>query len=297
MSQKPLVSIMTASSNTGSACLHELYTKYSNNVRIRAVFRSQEKSTVFAKNYPEIEIVTGCDATKTETLSKAFYLSDYALIVTPMDRARGMKNDSDLTIAMINAAVQNNVKYIVIVTSFTVHYPEKMSLLASRDLPSENLLRKLGEEGKLKWTILRPGFFMDNILPAVQKSIESGVLKLPDYAAFYVSTKDIGKSAAACLASTDILQHNQKCYEIYGPEILTGEKMAKIVEKISSNKKIKFQPLSIEEIKAFMTKEAFQTFEYVINEKISLSHSDHVKLLTNEWTNFEDYLKENLKHD
>lgn len=68
--------------------------------------------------------------------------------------------------------------------------------------------------------------------------------------------KILEKSAAACLASKDIDQHNQKCYEIYGPENLNGEKMAKIVEKISK-KNIRFQPLSKEDVKAFMSKEAF----------------------------------------
>ncbi|CAF0993392.1 unnamed protein product, partial [Brachionus calyciflorus] len=259
MSQNPLVSIMTASSNSGSACLHELYKKYSKQVRIRGVFRSQEKSEIFARKYPNIETVSGCDATKFETLSKAFVNADYALIVTPLDQARGMQNDSDLTIAMINAAVQYNVKYITI----------------------------------LKWTILRPGFFMDNTWPSVQKSIKTGVIALPDYEAFYVSTKDIGKSAAACLGSIDIEQHNQKCYEIYGPENLNVEKMAQIVEKVTK-KSIRSQLLSKEDIKKFMSKEAFQSF--VIDEKVTLPHYDHVKILTNEWTCFEEFLQEKLEN-
>ena len=49
MSKKPLVAIITGNSNSGSACIKEIYTRYSDKVNVRSVFRSDEKAAPFVK--------------------------------------------------------------------------------------------------------------------------------------------------------------------------------------------------------------------------------------------------------
>lgn len=157
---KQLVAVITASSNSGSACVDELIKRYSNAVNVRAVFRSEEKATSFRQKYPSLEILTGVDAYKLDTLNKAFEGVNSALIVTPHDPVKGISedgfaDDALLTANMINAAVNNGVKYIVLVASFTTHNPEKMKIIGSRFKPSEDLLIKLEKEKGIKWTVLR----------------------------------------------------------------------------------------------------------------------------------------------
>ena len=123
---------------------------------MRAAFRSAEKAKPFSDKYPELEIVTDVDAAKPETLRKVFQNVDSALIVTP----QGSENDSLSTTNMINSAVENGVNYIVLVASFTVNNMERMSGIGKRFKPSEDLLEKLGNENKVKWTVLRGGCFM-----------------------------------------------------------------------------------------------------------------------------------------
>jgi nucleoside-diphosphate-sugar epimerase len=129
-----LCSIVTGNSNTGSACIEELFTRkdYSGNVKVRGVFRSEEKAEPFAKKYPELEIVVGVDASKPETLSKAFAGAEKALIVTVCDYNRSMAEDANLTKSMISAAVEAGVKYVVLVTSWTHKDPVRLAGLYAR---------------------------------------------------------------------------------------------------------------------------------------------------------------------
>ena len=86
---KPLVTVITASSNSGSHCIHELFKRYSDKVAVRAVFRSEEKAKSFREQYKDLEIVTGVDAYNNESLDKAFKGAQSALIVTPHDPSKG----------------------------------------------------------------------------------------------------------------------------------------------------------------------------------------------------------------
>lgn len=53
---KSLVTIVTGNSNSGSACIKELFDRYADKVRVRGVFRSEEKAEPFKNNYPNLEV-------------------------------------------------------------------------------------------------------------------------------------------------------------------------------------------------------------------------------------------------
>ena len=232
MSKKPLVCIITGNSKSGAACIKELFDRYSDKVSVRAIFRSKEKAQPFQEKYPKLEIVSGVDAYQPETLKVAFDGVDSALIVTPHDPARDFGDDAQLTANMINQAVASNVKYIVLVASWTVHYPDKMPIISSRFVSSEKLLEKLSKEKNIKYTVLRGGFFMENLLPGLKNTVKSqSAFFLPLLVCAMVDTRDIGKSGAACLAVSGE-GHHAKYYEMTGPEILSGEDYATILSKV-----------------------------------------------------------------
>lgn len=253
-------------------------------------FRSEEKAKPFRENYLNIEIVTGCDAERIETLNKAFKGVDYALIVTPHDKKRGFDDDANLTVNMIEAAVANKVKYIVMVSSFTVNHPERMPILSSRCIPSERLLEKYGKEKGLKWTILRGGCFMENAIQSVKQALLTSVFYYPDINVAYVDTKDIGRSAAACLAR-DIDEHNGKCYELSGPEKISGERLTETIAKVF-NKKIVYEKAAKEFLQKIMPKAAFQAYDLMIEDQDCVPFNDDVKKLTGQWSNYEEFLKD-----
>jgi uncharacterized protein YbjT (DUF2867 family) len=242
------VAIITASSNSGKYCIDELFSKYKNSgLKVRAAFRSAEKAKPFSDKYPELEIVTDVDAAKPETLRKVFQNVDSALIVTP----QGSENDSLSTTNMINSAVENGVNYIVLVASFTVNNMERMSGIGKRFKPSEDLLEKLGNDNKVKWTVLRGGVFMENYLPSLSKVKAEGIYTAAFIQVPLVDTKDIGKSAAACLASTNVDEHDKKHYEMNGPEILSSKDIADHFEK-ALGIKVEYKELPKESFRTVM---------------------------------------------
>lgn len=248
MSKKPLVTVITGNSNCGSACIKELLDTYASKVRVRGVFRSDDKAAQFRKMFPELEIVSNVDATQPETLVNAFEGAQAAFIVHPVDRSTNdFTRDAPYSLNMINSAVENGVKNIVYVGSMSVVEPVKCSLISSRFIPSENLLRKLHEEKKIKFTVLRCTMFMDNFKRFFQSIKAESAFTFPNLQSPYVDTKDVGRCAALCLTSeTD--EHDGKFYIVCGPQVLTPKKIAEIFSQVIG------KPVHYNELK----KETFQ---------------------------------------
>jgi uncharacterized protein YbjT (DUF2867 family) len=293
-SNKFLVSIVTGNSNSGSACIEELLKTYSDRVSIRAVFRSEEKAQPFRLKYGNrIQEVIGVDASKPDTLEPAFAGAHSTLIVTPHDPARGMSDDSSLTVNMINAAAQAGVKYIVLVASWTVKAPERIGEIASRFVAAEELLVKLGNEKSIRWTVLRGGFFMENLLHMVSTSVKNeSAVKFVQCHIPFVDTRDIGKSAAACLA-TDGKVHDRMHYEMSGPEMLSFEDVAwRLSELLGREIKYVEQP---REIVKHMPKPVADLMNYVLDEgKTAVPFSDHVKKLTGKAHTLDQFLRDHI---
>lgn len=162
---KPIATIITASSNTGAACIEELLTRYAGSVVVRAVFRSEDKAVALrakqAEN-PDLQVVVGVDASKPDSLAPAFEGAELAYIVTPLEHGRGFGEDADLNANMVNAAVAAGVRHIVFGGSWTVNALERVPDIAHRFAGTEALLRSLAAEGKLTWTSIRGGWYSQN---------------------------------------------------------------------------------------------------------------------------------------
>ena len=224
-------------------------------------------------------------------MKKAFENAQYALIVTPHAQTAGFSNDANLTETMINQAVAHGVKYIVLVGSWTVRAKDQIKLISSRFVSPEALLEKLGAEKGLKWTVLRGGFFMENLLnPQVKQSISQSTFNYPKVYLPMVDTRDIGKSAAACLGACNIDKHNGKKYEMNGPELLSSEEIAKIIGKVLG-KEIKYQEAPKDILQKNMPEVLWQAFEYMIdNGKQAVPFTQDVKNLTCQHGSFERFL-------
>ena len=258
------------------------------------MFRSAEKAKPFAEKYPNLEIVTDVDASKPETLNKAFQDAHSALIVTPYDYSRGFNDDAALTANMINAAVDNGVQYIILVGSFSVNNMERISFIGSRFKPSEDLLEKLSNEKGIKYTVLRGGVFMENFLSHIDKIKAEGVFSSANTLSPIVDTKDIGKSAAACLASTNIDEHHKKFYEMNGPQMLSAQQIAEHFSK-ALGIEVKYKEILKDDLKNVMPTAVAQIFEYMVEAgKDACPFTDDVLKLTGQNGTFEQFLKDHL---
>lgn len=290
---KPLVAILTASSKTGSYCIQEIYARYLDKVRVRGVFRSDEKAAPFRTKYPDMEIVTGIDATKPETLGQAFVGAQAAFIVTPYNPMTSTPNDR-LSLNMIESAVASGVKYIAFLSAFKVTGSQ---LAFGQYYAGEQLLEKLAKEKGVKYTVLRAGEFLENLLQVFKRTKDTGVLFMPSMLNPAVTACDVGYSAAACLAddAPNYNKHNGKCYELSGPVRVSGPEIAASFGRVAG-KEIKFHAMTEEEINQFIPPGMKEIFVEIHRVKDLLPMTDHVKQLTGKSTDIDTWVKANEKY-
>ncbi|KAA0167895.1 hypothetical protein FNF31_00225 [Cafeteria roenbergensis] len=223
-----VTAVVTASSNSGGACVAALLNELKSKTKVRAVFRSEAKAAdvkAEAAGRGDVEVITGVDAADKASLAPAFAGANCAVIVTPHDAAAGMGRDADLTANMINAAVEAGVKHIVYVGSWTVIAPEAVSVIASRFVPSEALLESLSASHDVTWTVLRSGYFFNNFAGMLASVRKGDSMVFPDLKIPAMDPRDIGRVAAHVCAAHG-KGHEGKTYDISGSEMLSGASLA-----------------------------------------------------------------------
>ncbi|KAJ3115027.1 hypothetical protein HK100_001485 [Physocladia obscura] len=211
------IAIIPASSRSGVTCVEALLKqKEGNNIQIRQIVRRSEWTNTSALT--ETVLNTGADS-GSAALEVAFADCNSALIVTP-DGGAAFSDDAKLTENMLRAAASAGVKHIVLVGSWTVHHPEKLSELAERFLSPEKTLKELEASHGLKWTVLRGGYFMQNVL-AYADGIRND-LDIPCAKCLFspVNVENIGECAAVCLLEGPE-KHHGKYYEMSGPDAIS----------------------------------------------------------------------------
>ncbi|EGD81192.1 hypothetical protein PTSG_11228 [Salpingoeca rosetta] len=244
-----VVSVITATSNSGSACVEELlrlihnpkHGEQKHAVQVRACVRSEkQKRDLLQHGYQQspsaVTVTAGVDALAPNTLPPAFEGASVAVIVTPMT-PQGFDKDAQATANMVNAAVTAGVKHIVYVGSWTVHQPARLSLLAARFAPTEQLLHKLADDVGITWTSLRSGYFFNNFVhvlgPALKQHATTPItVRFPAITVPACDPRDIGRVAAhvAMDHATSRQDHHARCYDISGPELLPMREVVRRVE-------------------------------------------------------------------
>ena len=101
----------------------------------------------------------------------------------------------------------------------------------------------------LQWTILKPHFFMQNLLASAGTIAGQGAL----YYAFgegrlgLVDTRDVAEFAARVLAEPD--GHAGKTYTLTGPATLSGDEMARTLAA-AAGRAVKYVPVPLEAARA-----------------------------------------------
>lgn len=230
-----MISVLTASSNTGASCIKRLNV-LSPSTSIRACFRSEDKAK--ASTFSNAQLFHPFDANDVDTLKLALDGSSTAVIVTPLDHARGMTDDADLTINMIKVAQESKVKRVIVIGSWTTQATDGLTILPPRFLPSETYLREVVGDS-MEWTVLRGGYFMQNLMPFKGKSD----IKWPSALFPPVDCRDIGEAAAAlCLVQGNTYPYNHKFIDCSGPELVTYSDIARTLGEVTG------QDVSYEEI-------------------------------------------------
>jgi uncharacterized protein YbjT (DUF2867 family) len=205
-------------------------------LRLRALVRDEGRAASLRAR--GIELHRG-DLEEASTLGPAFEGVDALWLVTvPGPRA------PEQSMNAMWAARQAGVRQVVRLSAIG----------AAPDAPSRNgRLHALSDHeimvSGLSWTILKPHFFMQNLLMSAGAIAAQGAL----YYAFgqgrlgLVDTRDVGAFAARVL--TDPAGHAGKTYTLTGPATLSGEEMAGAIGQ-TLRRPVRYVPVPVEAARA-----------------------------------------------
>ena len=207
---------------TGGATAKALLGK---GVPLRAIVRNAEKAA--ALKDAGVDLVVG-DVTDKAVIDKALRGVERALMVMPNGETQ-----LDSEKQFIDAAKAAGVKQLVKMSSMEAVADAKAPI-PKVHYQAEQYLRASG----LDWTLLKPNFFMQNLLGNAGTIKEQGKFFLPmaDGKTAMADVRDIGAVAAVVLTGAGHAGHAGQSYEITGPEILSFHDVAACFTKVLGRK-------------------------------------------------------------
>jgi uncharacterized protein YbjT (DUF2867 family) len=221
----------------GSEVIKELVKRKTS---VRALIRKQDASTKMPEG---VEVIQG-DLLDPVSVRKALDGVDklYLLNAVAAD---------ELTQGLIayDLAKKLKLKQIVYHSVFRVEEFKDVPHFASK-LAMENALH----EFSLPFTIIRPNYFFQNDVSLKDVLMKTGIYPTPlgTQGVSAVDTRDIGEAAAISLTSDG---HLGKTYNLNGPEILSGEKIASIWSGLLG-KEIRYPGEDLDSFEEMMRKSA-----------------------------------------
>src|SRR2546428_1517195 len=202
------VLVTGATGTVSTALLGELRGKPG--VKLRALVRDAAGAKAQALQKDGIEVVAG-DLEEPDTLSEAFEGVDILWLLTPASALEPSMGSNAVT-----AARKSKVDHIV----------RNSAIKAGHDAPNRNgRLHALVEESVkasgIPWTILRPHYYMQNLLSSAGSVASDGVLymNMGQGRVGMIDGRDVGGFAAKIIQQTD--RHAGKTYTPTGPEVTT----------------------------------------------------------------------------
>ena len=214
--------ITGATGNTGKIVADKLLAARQ---EVRVVGRSAEKLQLFVAKGAEAFVVSVDDA---EAMTRAFTGAKAVYAMIPPDmKSKDFRAQQDKTSDALAAAIEKaGVQHAVVLSSFGADKPEKTGPIVGLHLFEE----KLNKIAALNALYLRPGYFMENLLPQIGVVRSMGMMAGPlkgDVALPMIATRDIGEYAADALLALKF--SGKQTRELQGPRDVTMKEAAAII--------------------------------------------------------------------
>ena len=190
-------------------------------LRLRALVRDPAGAKAQALQKDGVEVVAG-DLEEPDTLTEAFEGVDIMWLLTPASALEPSMGSNAVT-----AARKAKVGYIV----------RNSAIKAGHDAPNRNgRLHALVEESVkasgIPWTILRPHYYMQNLLSSAASVASDGILyiNMGQGRVGMIDGRDVGVFAAKVIEHPE--QHAGKTYAPTGPELTTMAEAAEILSSV-----------------------------------------------------------------
>jgi len=194
---------------TGGAAADALIKK---GASLRALVRDADKAAALQE--AGIELVVG-DAGDRDVVAKALDGVEKAMLILP-----NSQEQQAMELQFVDLAAEAGVRHLVKLSSLEA-LPEATSPIPSLHYAVEQHVRASG----MDWTMIRPNFFMQNLLASGSTIKAEGKFYLPlgDGVTVMMDCRDIGAAIAETLVGTG---HEGQSYNISGPELMTFHDVA-----------------------------------------------------------------------
>jgi uncharacterized protein YbjT (DUF2867 family) len=220
---------------------------FSSGYSVRAAVHSKNKSDQLRQLGSKGVEIVDLDYTRQETVAHALnYVEKIFLQTLPTPNVANTSSN------IINEAKKNGVKYIV-----------KLSAMGAKPEHKSTILRLHGEEEKIiedsgiPYTFLRPPAFMQNFVTQFGHTIKTqNAFYAPagDAKMSFIDSRDIAAITAEILTknnSGSSRQHENKAYDITGPDALSYGQAADILSS-EAGKKISYMNITEEDARKGM---------------------------------------------
>jgi uncharacterized protein YbjT (DUF2867 family) len=202
--------------NIGGATARALLAR---GVRFRALVRDPGKAAAWAER--GVELVQG-DLEDPASVRRALAGVDRALLVLPNGEFQ-----ERLELAFVRTAQEAGLPWIIKLSS-----PEAVrgttSPIPLAHIAAEDAIMASG----MKWTFVRPSFYMQNFRGSVKAARATGKLSMPmgNGTVALTDNNDAGEFIAHVLTDADPALHHAQCYDITGPDpVMTFHDVARAI--------------------------------------------------------------------
>ena len=206
-----MILLTGATGKTGSATAKALNER---GIKFKALIRNEEKREGIESLGGEV--IIGSIENK-EAVDQSMVDVETALILLP-----NSENQLSLEKQLVDSAKQAGANRIVKMSSIEAT-PDATSPIPRLHLESEEYIKQSG----LNWTMVKPNFYMQNLLASAATIKDQGKIFLPmgEGKTGMIDTTDVGKVLAKVLSEDG---HESMNHEITGPEILSFFEVAEI---------------------------------------------------------------------
>ena len=210
-----MILVTGATGKTGGEVARQLESAH---VSFRALVRDAEKAAPVSAL--GAELVVG-DIADKDFLSTALTGIDKAFLVMP-------NNEEQLVLekAFTDACVAAGVQHLVYLSSLE-SVPESKNPITQNHVAAQDYIRESG----MSWTLMRPTFFMQNFETYAPRIKEAGQIVMPVGSGTVSATdlRDVGEVILEVLTKPG---HENKSYDLTGPELLTFSDIAKQFSRV-----------------------------------------------------------------
>lgn len=265
--------IIGATGNTGGLAAEKLL---ASGAKVRVVGRDAKRLERFTRKGAEAFVA---DVTDAGALEKAFSgaTAVYAMIPPNISAADVPAYEERVSDAMAAAIKKGGVTHAVVLSSIGADKPDRTGPVVGL----HNLEKKLEAIAGLDALFLRPGYFMENLLPQVNVIQSFGILGGPirsDLPVPMIATRDIGAAAGQALAKLDFT--GKQTRELQGARDVRFAETAKIIGGAIGKPDLVYKQLPAEQLKPALTQMGMSSS--MVDELLELAdalNSGHMKFL------------------